>query len=608
LLQFLQLLQSDGHTISSSKGIRKATLLAQPAVSRSSMETLKKNGVLLEYEEITPRFKFLQESVNEFQPITLTPEQQQVSLQIQSYFESGSFFLLHGVTGSGKTAVYIDLIQQALLNGTQVLYLLPEIALTSQIVRRLHQYFGSSMGIYHSRFSDNERVEVWNGILDGKLNFIVGVRSAIFLPFDHLGLVILDEEHDPSFKQHEPAPRYAGNESALQLARLHHAKVLMGTATPSLEAWYHAQKTSYGYAKLTQRYGDARLPSIELIDLKKARQMDKLKGEFSQRLIDALRETVDRDRQAILFQNRRGYAPTMHCITCGHTIQCDNCSVSLTYHKFRELLQCHYCGFHEPVPTGCPACGSTHLELSGFGTEKLEETLQALLPEVRITRMDQDTTRGKYRFEQILSDFEDGKTQVLIGTQMVTKGLDFEKVALVGVLDADRMLYYPDFRSLERSFQLLNQVSGRAGRSVDPGKVLIQTWKPDHWIFKTLEPNNSISFYEQEIQDRQHFGYPPFTRIIELIIKHEDKPTAKKASYTLSEMLWQRVGRHRVLGPVEPMISRIRNQFLFSVVIKLERKGLDLKEAKRRIMSSIDELSKEKDFRSVRIIVDVDPR
>jgi primosomal protein N' (replication factor Y) len=608
VLQFIQAIGEWNNRSINQAGINKSSFLALPQVSTSSFNTLKQKGVFEEFEEIIPRFSFLSSPNQETEPIALTQKQTEVRDEILTYFQRESIFLLHGVTGSGKTAIYIDLIKQVLDNGQQVLYLLPEIALTSQIVKRLSEFFGDHMGIYHSRFSDNERVEVWNGVLEEKVNFVIGVRSAIFLPFNNLGLIILDEEHDGSFKQHEPPPRYNGKESALQLARLQGAKVLLGTATPSLETYFQAKAGRYGYSRLTERYGGATFPTIELIDLKKAKAHKELHEEFTQRLLDEISLTLDDGKQVMLFQNRRGYAPNLICVTCGHVFACTNCSVSLTYHKFSEELRCHYCGFKEKVPTSCIVCNSAHLELHGYGTQKLEEKLRHLLPDASIERMDQDTTRGKYRFEQILADFDSGKTQVLIGTQMITKGLDFERVALVGVLDADRMMYYPDFRAIERTYQLLNQVAGRSGRSKDPGKVLIQTWQPQHWVFDTLEPVNKISFYDKELLERQTYEYPPFVRIIEIIVRSDEKPMAREASYELGRKLKAGLGSRRVLGPVEPMISKIRNKYLFSIIIKLERKGLNLTEAKNRIKEIIRKFGEQKDYKKVQLVVDVDPR
>jgi primosomal protein N' (replication factor Y) len=444
------------------KGLDKIILNQDDTVSQSSLTTLIKNAVFETFEIIQPRF-----SDNDPGPrveIKLTESQREASQQIMVQFERQNIVLLHGITGSGKTEVYIDLIQRALGSGSQVLYLLPEIALTTQIVVRLQRVFGDKMGIYHSKFSDNERVEVWKGVVSGQYQFVVGVRSSVFLPFDNLGLIIVDEEHETSYKQHDPAPRYHARDVAIMLAHWQQAKVLLGSATPSLETYYQAKQGRYGLVELFKRFGDATLPNILLIDTKVEKRQKTMKNEFSSALLHALEMNMARKEQSILFQNRRGYSPYMQCEDCDWTAECPNCAVSLTYHQRDAELRCHYCGHKEEVPRLCPTCGSTKVRTIGFGTEKLEDQLQIIFPSSKIVRMDLDTTRAKNAYQQIIQEFEVGDVDVLVGTQMITKGLDFDNVSLVGIFDADRLIHFPDFRATERSFQMMTQVSGRAGR------------------------------------------------------------------------------------------------------------------------------------------------
>ena len=428
-------------------------------------------------------------------PPVLTPLQQETYAGILAAFQQHDTVLLRGITGSGKTEIYIHLIQQALESGSQVLYLLPEIALTAQIVVRLKRIFGEKVGIYHSRFSDNERVEVWKGILTGKFQFVVGVRSAIFLPFTQLGLIIVDEEHESSYKQFDPAPRYHARDVSLIIGKMQGARVLLGSATPSLESYYQARQGRYGLVELLHRYGEARMPDFKLIDLRAARKQKAVRGEFSVELLEELDANLKRNEQTILFQNRRGYSPYLTCDDCGYIAKCDSCDVSLTYHQRDAEMRCHYCGHHEKVPRTCPACGSVKMRTQGFGTEKLEDELGLYLPEARIRRMDLDTTRSKTAFQQIISEFEEGQVDILVGTQMVTKGLDFDRVSRVAIFDADRMINFPDFRSTERSFQLITQVAGRAGRRADRhGLVLIQTANIEHPLLEKIMKNDYVRY------------------------------------------------------------------------------------------------------------------
>ena len=592
------------HDISSNHGgIKKSTLTETE--SDSSLKTLIKAGVFEEFETIVSRFGDEEEYSGIAVP--LSTDQQEAHKQILKSFSERDTTLLHGITGSGKTEIYINLIRQAIESGSQVLYLLPEIALTTQIVKRMIKVFGKNVGVYHSKFSDNERVEVWNGILSGRFKFVIGVRSSVFLPFDNLGLIIVDEEHDPSYKQQEPAPRYHARDVAIMMARMHHAKILLGSATPSIETYYHAHNNRYGLVTLTKRYGEARLPMIKLADMSREKKIKTAKGEFSGLLINGIHDALGKQEQVIIFQNRRGYSPVLTCEDCGWVPKCVNCAVSLTYHQFRNSLVCHYCGYRQSVPHQCVSCSSTRLKSVGYGTEKLEEELKIHFPDSRIGRMDLDTTRTKSGYETLISDFEQGDTNILVGTQMVTKGLDFNHVSLVGIFSADRMLHFPDFRSYERAYQLIMQVSGRAGRREKPGLVIIQTYNPDHPLLQIIMNKDADYFYREQIHDRQLHAYPPFTRLIELTIKHIDKKQATKTADVLARALRDELPELRILGPAEPVISKIRNQFLMTILIKISRQQTDLTKSKSLIARVINELLKETEHRNSRIVVDVDP-
>lgn len=586
------------------RGLDKTILNQDDELSQSSLTTLIKNQVFETFEIIQPRFSDNDAPQGE---IKLTEAQQTASNQIMAQFEQQNVVLLHGITGSGKTEVYINLIQQALGGGSQVLYLLPEIALTTQIVVRLQRVFGDKMGIYHSKFSDNERVEVWKGVVSGQYQFVVGVRSAVFLPFDNLGLIIVDEEHETSYKQHDPAPRYHARDVAIMLAHWQQAKVLLGSATPAIETYYQAQQGRYGLVELFKRFGDATLPQILLIDTKQEKRQKTMKNEFSSALLTALEQNMARKEQSILFQNRRGYSPYMQCEDCDWTAECPNCAVSLTYHQRDAELRCHYCGHKENVPRVCPVCGSTKVKTIGFGTEKLEDQLQITFPDSRILRMDLDTTRAKNAYQQIIQKFESGQVDMLVGTQMITKGLDFDNVSLVGIFDADRLIHFPDFRATERSFQMLTQVSGRAGRRAGrQGTVLIQTANPQQSILQKIIENDYKGLYTEEIQERQDFNYPPFSRLIKLTVRHTDKAISQRAADRLAAELIDALGSSRVLGPEEPLVERIRNQFLFDILIKLERDKVNIKAVKAFIQERINDILTDKGLRQVNIVADVD--
>jgi len=603
LLKYLQLVPLLKNPESNKYGVLKNKLAENE--SASSLKTLIKTGVFEEHEVIVSRFDLDDDETGAAIPLSV--EQQHAFNEILKSFADHHTTLLHGITGSGKTEIYINLIRQALEGGSQVLYLLPEIALTTQIVKRLKKVFGKSVGVYHSKFSDNERVEVWNGILSGKFKFVIGVRSAIFLPFDNLGLIIVDEEHDPSYKQNEPAPRYHARDVAIMMAQMHYAKVLLGSATPSIETFYQALQGRYGFVTLDKRYGEAQLPVIRLADMTRERKLKTAKGDFSGLLLNAILEALNKKEQVIIFQNRRGYSPVLSCEDCGWVPKCVNCAVSLTYHQYRHALVCHYCGYKESLPHHCVSCSSTRLKTVGYGTEKLEEELNFHFPEANIQRMDLDTTRSKTGYETIITDFEQGKTDILVGTQMVTKGLDFDSVSLVGIFNADRMLHYPDFRSYERAYQLIMQVSGRAGRRAKSGSVIIQTSSPDHPLLHTILNRNAAHFYQEQIADRQRHAYPPFTRLIEITVKHVDKKISVRTALSLAGILRDQLPNVRILGPAEPVISKLRNQFLMTILIKVARSKTEIDSVKTVLLKTVEDLGKEKDYRNSRIVIDVDP-
>jgi primosomal protein N' (replication factor Y) len=585
-------------------GIAKKKLLAE-GISASSLRTLIKNKVLESIYRTVPRFDLSSEKQR--YDISLSGLQKQVVKEILIGFEKKQTVLFHGVTGSGKTEIYIELIKEVLNHGDQVLYLLPEIALTTQIVARLQKVFGDRMGVYHSKHSVSERVEVWKGLMSGRFTLIVGVRSSVFLPFEQLGLIIIDEEHEPSYKQYDPAPRYHARDVAQVMGRMYNARVLMGTATPSFEAYYLAQSRSYGYVALNERFGAASLPAIRYADIIKARKQKRLKGDFTTELIDGIAQTLAKEEQVIIFQNRRGYAPYISCDDCGWIPQCNNCSVSLTFHMYYNQLRCHYCGHHERLPVTCPACGSAKLRTRGFGTEKLEDDLKLLFPEARIVRMDLDTTRRKYSYQNIINDFEHGVVDILVGTQMVSKGLNFDRVTLVGVFDIDRMLHFPDFRSTERAFQLAVQVSGRAGRKEKPGEVIIQSSNLNQPILHDISSQDYAAFYSREIEERQKYHYPPFYRLIAVTLKHREQPVLMRGAEDFAGRIQGCAKSMTVLGPHEPMVGRIRNYYLQETIIKIPRGSGELKEIKQKLQQMADEVRQQREFRQLIISFNVDP-
>lgn len=589
---------------SNEHGVLKSQLQAED-ISPSSLKTLVKNGVLNEWEETVSRLPSDHTKI----PGSLKLSQQQESTRraIIESFKIHNTTLLHGVTGSGKTEIFIELIKEQIDQGKQVLYLLPEIALTTQIIARLHKIFGDSFGVYHSRYSDNERVEVWQKVLNKEYQFVVGVRSAVFLPFSDLGLIIVDEEHEPSYKQFEPAPRYHARDAAIYLSTLHKAHTLLGTATPALETYQNALDGKFGIVELDSRYGESYQPKMEFANVSRERKQRKLKGNFTSVLMEAIQESLDKKEQVILFQNRRGYASHITCDNCGTVPKCPNCAVSLTYHQYNNKLVCHYCGYNQSMYSDCLSCGSKELRNVGYGTEELEEEIKLLFPQTIVQRMDLDTTRSKYGYQRIIEEFEEGNIDILVGTQMVSKGLDFDRVNLVGIFDTDRMIHFPDFRSHERAYHLITQVSGRAGRKSRNGKVIVQTNDPDQELLQRARNDNYKAFFQWEILERERFYYPPFTRIINITFKHREKHVSFQAATYFAKEVRNQLGNQRMIGPVEPLIGKIRNMYLHEITLKIEKQGINLP-AVKEYLRSVDLMMKQLPaFKSVGVVFDVDP-
>ncbi len=585
--------------------VSRQEILDKAQASDAALKALVKKGVLAIRERHQSRIAVAGSAGTQAKTEALTPQQAQALEEILSFFRQKKPVLLHGVTGSGKTRVYVELIQNAIQAGGQVLYMLPEIALTTQIIQRLQGVFGEKVVVYHSKVSDSERVEIWRAAAEGRPVFLTA-RSGLFLPFKNLQLIIVDEEHDPSFKQQDPAPRYQARDSAIYLARLCCANVLLGTATPSLESWHNAQIGKYGLVSMPKRFGDVPLPTVRLVDLREQQKSRQMQSIFSATLIEALEQAIGQGEQAILFQNRRGYAPILECKTCGWVAECRHCDVSLTYHKQSSALRCHYCGYTEKVPPVCPACNSGKLVLLGSGTEKIEDELRILLPKVRIARLDLDTAGSRSNLNNILNDFEERRIDVLVGTQMITKGLDFDNVAVVGVIGADLLVRFPDFRSGERAFQLLTQVAGRAGRKNKRGLVLVQTWNPQHPVLQEVLRGDFASHAQRELQERKLFGYPPFARIIRLYVRHPKEEMASSVAHELADTLRQQLA-HRVLGPTQAPIGRLRGSFIWEILLKMEKSMSLLEETKRFIFHLLEQMSARPGFTNVRLYVDVDP-
>tara|TARA_R110002020_G_scaffold154714_2_gene335041 strand:+ start:205835 stop:208315 length:2481 start_codon:yes stop_codon:yes gene_type:complete len=588
----------------SKKPIKSEELQKAANATAAQVKELVKKGILEIYKIQRDRINFHSDSIDDTKE--LNSYQIEALKEIKQDFEDKEVCLLHGVTSSGKTEIYVNLIEEYLAAGKQVLYLLPEIALTTQLVARLQKYFGEKLSVYHSKYSVHEQVEVWNNVLNQapKAQLILGARSSIFLPYENLGLVIVDEEHEPSYKQFDPAPRYHARDAAIVLAYLQKAKVLMGSATPALESYYNAQAGKYGLVTLKHRHGNVLMPENIIIDIQEKHRKKMMSGHFSDDLQRAITDALAEGEQVILFQNRRGYSPILECKTCGHSPQCPNCDVSLTYHKHRSQLRCHYCGYHIAMLLKCMACGSEELDTKGFGTEQVETELKTLFPETKVARMDSDTTRGKYGFEKIITAFEQGETDILVGTQMLTKGLDFRNVTLVGILHADSMLNIPDFRAHERSFQLIQQVSGRAGRTQKRGKVLIQTYNPYHQILQQVSQNNYEAMYTEQLEERHIYKYPPFCRLIKITLKHRDFQKIEEASVWMGQAL-KNIFSEQILGPEPPPVSRIRNEYYRNILIKIPRKQ-SLSKTKKAILRVRTSFLSIGAFRSVKIVINVD--
>ena len=598
--------QTDNKQHNQLRAVSKDELRNTTHCSLAIINSLIEKGILQTYRKEVSR---LNNGYDKLQPNAIhalndaqTIAYDKILLQMMAH----NVTLLHGVTSSGKTEIYIHLIFKALQEHKQVLYLLPEIALTVQITNRLRCVFGNKLGIYHSRYNDEERVEIWQKQLSNEpYEVILGARSAVFLPFQRLGLVIIDEEHENSFKQQDPAPRYHARSVAIVLAQMYGAKTLLGTATPSIESYRNAQLGKYGLVTLSQRYKDIQLPTIEVVDIKDLRRRKLMSGPFSPRLIAAVRDALQRGEQAILFQNRRGFAPMIECRTCGWVPHCPNCDVSLTYHKSMNVLTCHYCGYTERVPEQCPNCESKDIKGRGYGTEKIEDEIMEVFPDARIARMDLDTTRTKNAYERLINDFSAGKTNLLIGTQMVSKGLDFDHVSVVGILDADNMLNYPDFRAYEHAFTMMAQVSGRAGRKGKQGLVILQTKNPELPVIQQVVNNSYTAFYKSQLEERTAFHYPPFFHLIYIYIKHRNNDIVESASMELGSRIREIFG-NRVLGPDKPTVARVKTLHIRKIMLKLEN-GIDYKLAKQYLRSIRDTMMKEKRYGALTIYFDVDP-
>lgn len=590
------------------EGIKKVTkeeLMNESHCTAAVVKALIDRGILFTYELEIGRLNTNGEShLDLIKPLSLA--QQDAYNGILMQMMKKDVVLLHGVTSSGKTEIYIHLIRKAIEEHKQVLYLLPEIALTVQIMERLHRVFGDRLGIYHSKYSDAERVEIWQKQLsDHPYDVILGARSAVFLPFKNLGLVIIDEEHETSFKQQDPAPRYHARSAAIVLAKMYGAKTLLGTATPSMESYYNAQQGKYGLVELKTRYKGIQLPEIQVVDVKDLRRRKMMSGPFSPQLLAAVREALKNGQQAILFQNRRGFAPMVECKVCGWVPKCKNCDVSLTLHKSINLLTCHYCGYTYPVPTECPNCGSTEIMGRGFGTEKIEDQIAEIFPEAKIARMDLDTTRTRNAYERLIADFSEGRTNLLIGTQMVSKGLDFDKVSVVGILNADSMLNYPDFRAYEHAFMMMAQVSGRAGRKGKRGLVILQTKNPTLPVIGQVVNNDYEGLYQGILEERRTFHYPPFFHLIYVYVKNKYDKVCEQASHELSKTLRSWFSE-RVLGPDKPAVARVKTMNIRKIVIKLEN-GIDQQKVREYLKFAQQQMGKDPRYGALQIYYDVDP-
>ena len=598
VLQYFQLSASEKKPISVKQLIEKSNSTS------TQIKSLIDKEIFEEYFIQVDRIDVNHKTSDDL--LELSSVQEIAHQQIKKSFETNNVTLLHGVTSSGKTEIYTKIIETYIKEEKQVLFLLPEIALTTQLVSRLRLFFGNKIAVFHSKYNNNERIEVWKQVLNHntKAQIVIGARSALFLPFSNLGLIIVDEEHEQTFKQVDPAPRYHARDAAIVLANSHKAKVLLGSATPSLETYFNAKSNKFGFVEVKERYGNVKMPEIELVDLKSKYFKKQMSGHFSDTLIDEITDALSLGEQVILFQNRRGFSPVLECKTCGHVPQCSQCDVSLTYHKHKNQLRCHYCGYSIAKPINCHQCGSLELETKGFGTEQIQQELIELFPSAKIGRMDQDTTRGKFGFEKIIDSFKNQEIDVLVGTQMLAKGLDFDNVSLVGIMNADNMLYHPDFRAFERSFQMMTQVAGRSGRSQKQGKVIIQTYNQEHNIIQQVLQNDYLAMYNEQLYEREIYKYPPYFKIIKITLKHKDYEKLKDASIWLFKVFEQNL-QIPVLGPEEPAISRIRNEYIRTIMIKIPQ-NLSLigtKKTIQKILNSFDAVSQ---FKSIKITINVD--
>ncbi|MDE6785615.1 MAG: primosomal protein N', partial [Muribaculaceae bacterium] len=586
------------------RDVERDTLLKTTGVSPAVLKAVADKGILEIYKDKINRFDSGVEEVGEM-PV-LSEIQAKAAKEIRDSFRDHAITLLHGVTGSGKTEIYCDLIKEVLDQGNQVLYLVPEISLTTQLTDRLKKVFGNRLLIYHSKFSDSERVDIWNRLLSTNEPMVVlGVRSSVFLPFSRLGLVVVDEEHESSYKQFDPAPRYNARDAATVLASMHGARTLFGSATPSVETYWKAENGKFGLVTLSERYEGSSLPEVEVGDMRKMRKQKDVKGILSGPLRRQTKDVLDKGWQAIMFQNRRGFAPVVVCQTCGWSPKCHNCDVSLVYHKGSKLLRCHYCGYTQTLPDLCPACEENTLEKYGYGTERIAEEVQEEFPDKKVSRMDLDTTRNKLAYQDLIEEFADHRTDILVGTQMVSKGLDFDKVKIVGVLNADTLLNFPDFRSNERAFNMLEQVAGRAGRRQEPGKVLIQTTKAEERVLEHVKNHDYMSYYKEELEERQKYAYPPFTKIINVYIRNKDAATCDTAAVMLSMALREVFGG-RVLGPEKPFVSRVNTWYIQQIMLKVES-GASMKKVMTLLRQVYERLAPTPQIKSSQIHYDVDP-
>lgn len=595
LLAFLHLHKTEGE-------VSQKAILEKSDASHAQLKALIDKGILITEKRKIDR---IQNShvLGDPKAHGLSPQQQIAFESIQNQLATHPVHLLHGITGSGKTQLYVALINEIVKKGQQALYMLPEIALTAQMIRRLKQYFGDSIAIYHSKFNPNERVEIWNKVKTGEIKIVLGARSALFLPYQNLSLIIVDEEHDGSYKQQEPAPRYQARDTAIYYANQINAKVILGSATPSVESYYNAEQKKYGYTHLTERFNQGELPSIQLIDTKKQPAGTAI---LTPALLAAIKQTIDQKKQVILFQNRRGYAAYLICETCGWIPHCSHCDVTLTYHKQKHLLSCHYCGATYPIVTTCQACGKQHFKQKSFGTEQIEEKLNQALPGVIVARMDFDNVKGKNEHDQLIQQFEQRQIDVLVGTQMVVKGLDFENVDLVGIVDADSLLNFNQYRVNERAFQMMEQVSGRAGRKNSDGKVIIQVSQVQHPIVQLVQQHDYLGFYQFEIQNRKQFAYPPFSRLMSILFKHKDNSIAEEAANHFLRTLTPEIQR-TVLGPAQPLVNRVRNKYIWELCVKISTQSGQLQIAKKQLLHYIRLLEVHPRYKTVQMIIDIDP-